>query len=87
MGHDSSPPSQGSDIRKLACYIRFAALSYWHSRMRQLISEAETYSYAAFKKSFWELRQQSRRAEFELMLALLRLDKEMERRASDANAS
>jgi hypothetical protein len=81
---DSSPCSQGGELRKLVCYIRFAALTYWHSRTRQLISEAETYSYPAFRQSFRDLRRKSRRAEFELMLALLRFEKEMERRASDA---
>jgi hypothetical protein len=28
---------QGGGIRRLVCFIRFAALHYWHSRTRQLI--------------------------------------------------
>jgi hypothetical protein len=44
-----------------------------------LISDSGSYSYPAFRESLAELRRKSRRAEFELMLALLRFEKEMER--------
>ena len=72
-------------ISKLDCFIRFDELNYWHSRTRDLIANAETYSRRAFRKSFRELRRKSRRAEFALVVALFKFDKEMEEEATDAD--
>jgi hypothetical protein len=33
---------------KLACFTRFDEVNYWHSRTRDLITNAEAYSYPAF---------------------------------------
>ena len=60
---------------KLECFIRFDHVSYWHSRTRDLIASAETYSYPAFRESFRELRREARKSEMELVIALFRFDK------------
>jgi hypothetical protein len=70
-------------ISKLDCFIRFDEVSYWHSRTRELIASAETYSYPAFSESFRELRREGRKSDFELVLALFRFKKEMEKEAND----
>jgi hypothetical protein len=70
---------------KLACFSRFDHVSYWLSRTRDLVANAETYTFPAFLESFRELRQESRRAEFALLLALYKFQLEMEAHATDAN--
>jgi hypothetical protein len=72
-------------VSKLDCFMRFDEVNYWLSRTRDLITNAETYSYRAFRKSFRELRRKSRRAEFALVVALFKFDKEMEEEATDAD--
>jgi hypothetical protein len=82
---DSSPSGQDGGPTKLDCFIRFDEVSYWHSRTRELIAIAETHGYLAFRKSFRELRRESRRAEFELVVALYHFQQKMEARATDAD--
>jgi hypothetical protein len=53
----SSGPS--GKLSKLECFSRFDDVHYWHSRTRDLIATAETYSYLAFRESFRELRRVS----------------------------
>jgi hypothetical protein len=72
-------------LSKRDCLIRFDEVNYWHSRTRELISNAETHSYPAFRRSFRELRRESRKAEFELVLALYHFQQGMEAKATDAD--
>jgi hypothetical protein len=85
VGLDSVPHKQGGGISKLECFIRFDEVNYWLSRTRDLITNAETYSFPAFLKSFRELRRRSRKAEFALVLALYHFRREMEERATNAD--
>ena len=62
---------------KLECFIWFDDVSYWHSRTRELIANAESYSYSAFRESFRELRRESRKSEMELVIALFHLERAM----------
>lgn len=62
----------------MECFIRFDEVTYWMSRTRDLIANAEAYSYPAFLESFRKLRRESRRAEFALLLALYKFQREME---------
>ncbi|MGD1210464.1 MAG: hypothetical protein ABR973_03770 [Candidatus Acidiferrales bacterium] len=64
-------------ISKLECFNRFDEVNYWLSRTRDLITNAETYSYRAFRKSFWELRRKARKSEMELVIALFRFERAM----------
>jgi hypothetical protein len=50
-------------VSKRECFTRFDKVHYWLSRTRDLIANAETYSYPAFRESFRELRRKSRRDE------------------------
>jgi hypothetical protein len=52
--------SPNGKLGKLECFSRFDHVHYWHSRTRDLIANAETYSYPAFRESFRELRRESR---------------------------
>ena len=63
--------------RKLDCFIRFDEVSYWLSRTSELIAVAETYSYPAFRESFRELRRAARKSEMELVIALFRFERAM----------
>jgi hypothetical protein len=74
---------EGGGIGKLECFIRFDEVHYRLSRTRDLITNAETHSYRAFRKSFRELRRGSRKSEFALVVALFRFEREMEREAND----
>ena len=76
---------QDGEPSKLDCFIRFDDVSHWLSRTRELIAKAETYSYAVFRQSFRELRRESRKAEFELVITLYQFEREMEARAADAD--
>lgn len=67
------------------CFTRFDEVSYWHSRTRELIANAATHSYRAFRESFRELRRESRKAEFELVVALYHFQQEMDAAATDAD--
>jgi len=81
----AAPSRQDSGLSKLDCFLRFDDLTYWLSRTRDLIANAETYSYPAFWKSFRELRRKFRRAEFALLLALYKFQREMEARVTHAD--
>lgn len=85
MAKDSSPSGQDGGLSKLDCFTKFDEVSYWHSRTRELMANAETHSYPAFQESFRELRRESRKAEFELVIALYHFQLEMEARAADAD--
>jgi hypothetical protein len=67
---------QDGGLSKLDCFIRLDEVTYWLSRTRDLITNAETRSYLAFRESFRELRRESRKAEFALMVALYQFNKE-----------
>ena len=73
----SSGPS--GKLSKLECFIRFDDVSYWHSRTRDLIANAETYSYPAFRESFRELRREARKSEMELVIALFHFERAMKK--------
>ena len=73
---------QDGKVSKLECFTRFDGVNHWLSRTRDLIANAETHSYPAFRKSFRELRRGSRRAEFALVVALYQFQREMEERAN-----
>jgi hypothetical protein len=72
-------------MNKFECFARFKEVKLWHSRMLRLIADAESYSYPAFRESFWELRRESRRAEFALVVALCQFEQALEEEAADAN--
>jgi len=85
VAEDSAPSRQDGGLSKLDCFVRFDEVNYWHSRTRELIANAETHSDPAFRESFRELRRESRKAEFELVIALYHFQQEMEARATDAD--
>jgi hypothetical protein len=70
---------QGGKPNKLDCFTRFENVGYWLSRTRQLIASVETYTYPAFRKSFRELRRETRKSEMELVIALFRFEREMKK--------
>lgn len=72
-------------MNKQECFTRLDAVKFWHSRARDLIAGAESYTYPAFRESFWELRRESRRAEFLLVVALCQFEQAMEEEASDGD--
>lgn len=72
-------------MNKEECFTRFDDVKFWHTRTRDLIAEAETYSYPAFRESFWELRRESRKAEFALVVALCHFEDAMEEEAANRN--
>ena len=81
----AAPLRQEGRLSKPECFIRFDNVHYWLSRTRDLIANAETYSYPAFLDSFRKLRRKSRRAEFALLLALYKFQREMETQTTDAD--
>jgi hypothetical protein len=85
VGLDSVPHRQDGGLSKRECFTGFDKVRYWLSRTRYLIANAETYSFPAFLESFRELRRESRRAEFALVLALYHFRREMEERATNAD--
>jgi hypothetical protein len=70
-------------LSKLECFIRFDQVHLWLSRTRELIADAETYSYPAFRESFRELRREARKSEMELVIALFQFEKAVKREAAD----
>jgi hypothetical protein len=72
-------------LSKLECFIRFDEVHFWLSRTRELIADAETYSYPAFRESFRELRREARKSEMELVIALFQFEKAVKREADDDN--
>ena len=77
--------SRQDGLSKLECLIRFDEANYWLSRTRDLIANAETFSYPAFSESFREVRREARNAEFALVVALYQFYRAMEERATDAD--
>lgn len=73
-------------LNKLNCFIRFDGVNYWHSRTRDLIANAETYSCAAFRESFRELRRETRKSEMELVIALFRFERAMNKAMSESKS-
>lgn len=74
---------QDGGLSKLDCFIRFDEVNYWLSRTRDLITNAETYSYPALKESLRQLRCEGQKSEFALLVALFQFEREMERKAND----
>jgi hypothetical protein len=72
-------------LSKLDCFTRFDDVNYWLSRTRDLIANAEAYSYPVSCESFRGLRRKSRRAEFALLIALYRFQHEMEAGATNVD--
>ena len=85
MTEDSVPSRQDGGRSKLDCFNRFDAATYWMSRTRDLIANAETYSYPAFRESFLELRREARKSEMELVIGLFLFEKAMKKEATDAD--
>ena len=83
MGLDLPPPYR--EVSKLDCYARFDKVTYWLARTRDLVASSESYTYPAFRESFRELRSEGRKSEIELVITLFRFEKEMRRRAADAD--
>ena len=71
---------------KLDCFIRFEEVHFWLSRTRELIANAETYSHPAFVESFRELRREARQSEIELVIALFRFRKAMNKAMADSKS-
>jgi hypothetical protein len=86
VGLDTVPHRQGGGISKLDCFIRFDEVNYWQSRTRDLIANAETYSYPAFRESFRELRREARKSEMELVIALFRFEKAMKKAMAESKS-
>jgi len=85
VAEDSASSRQNEGISKLDCFIRFDDVNYWHSRTRDLIADAGSYSYPAFRESFRALRREGRKSEFELVLALFKFERAMRGNATDAD--
>jgi hypothetical protein len=85
VGLDSATHRQDGGLSKRDCFIRFDEVNHWLSRTRDLIANAETYCFPAFLESFRELRRESRKAEFALVLALYKFQREMEAQTIDAD--
>jgi len=67
---------------KLNCFVRFDEVNYWLSKTRDLITNAETYSYPTFAKSFRQLRRETRKSEFALVVVLYKFERAMKGEAS-----
>ncbi len=74
------------ELRKLECFARFDQVSFWLSRTRELIANAETYSHPAFVESFRELRCEARKSEIELVIALFRFKKAMNKSMAESKS-
>lgn len=72
---------QDRGLSKLECFFWFDHVGYWHSRTRDLITDAESYSYPAFRESFRELRRETRESEMELVIALFHFERAMKKKA------
>ena len=85
MGLDSVPHRQDDGLSKRECFPLFDKVHYWLSRTRELIANAESYSYPAFRESFRELRREARKSEMELVIALFQFEKAKKKEATDAD--
>jgi hypothetical protein len=83
VAEDSVSSRLNGKPSKLACFTRFDEVNYWHSRTRDLITNAETYSYPAFRESFRELRREARKSEMELVIALFHFERTMKKALSE----
>jgi hypothetical protein len=81
----SAPSRRDGGFGKLDCFFRFDQVNHWLSRTRDLIATSETYTYPAFKESFRELRRKSRKAAFDLVVALFQFERRMERESGKAH--
>jgi hypothetical protein len=79
----AAPSRRGGGLSKLECFIRFDEVHFWLSRTRELIANAESYSYPAFRESFRELRREARKSEMELVIALFRFERAMNKAMSE----
>ncbi len=71
---------------KLECFLRFEEVHFWLSRTRDLIANAETYSYPAFRESFRELRREARKSEMQLVIALFRFERAINKAAAESKS-
>jgi hypothetical protein len=72
-------------LSKLDCFVRFDEVNFWLSRTRDLIADAGSYSYPAFRESFRELRREGRKSEIELVITLFKFERAMRGNADDAD--
>lgn len=77
--------SQSGAMNKLDCFNRFDEVCFWQSRTRVRIANFETCLYSAFQETFQDLRRESRKSEFALVIELYQFQHELEERATDAN--
>ena len=73
-------------MTKLDCFILFDEVHYWLSRTRGLITNAETHAYPAFRESFRELRREARKSEMELVIALFRFERAMNKAIAESKS-
>ena len=73
-------------LSKLECVTRFDEVHHWQSRTRALIANAEKYRYPAFRESFRELRREARKSEMELVIALFRFERAMNRGMAESKS-
>lgn len=73
-------------LRKVECFFLFDNVNYWHSRTRNLIANAETYSYRAFRESFRKLRREARKSEMELVIALFQFERAMKKAMTESKS-
>jgi len=71
-----------NQMNKLECFARFDEVKYCHLRTRELIANAESTAIQPLK-NLRQLRRESRKAEFGLVVALYQFEQEMEERACD----
>jgi len=85
-GREFTTLKTGGRLSKRDCFIRFDDLNFWLSRTRNLIANAETYSYPAFRESFRELRREARKSEMELVIALFRFERAMKKDMTESKS-
>jgi arginyl-tRNA synthetase len=86
VAEDSASSRQDGGLSKLDCFIRFDEVHYWLSRTRDLITNAETYAYPAFRESFRELRREARKSEMELVIALFRFERAINKAMAESKS-
>lgn len=86
MAEGSAPSRQDGRLSKRNCFIRFDEVHYWLSRTRDLITNAEACAYPAFRESFRELRREARKSEMELVIALFRFERTMNKAMAESKS-
>ena len=86
MKEDSASSRHDGGPSKLDCFIRFGKVACRLSRTRELIATAETTSYPAFGESFRELRREARKSEMELVIALFRFERAMNKAMAESKS-